>query len=442
MAGTIIADKIQTENAFLTLNVGQTLVATINSSGILNSSGGTMIGANGSVSNTAITGLVTASQIANVANTQITGTITGSQISSNTLSNTVFQTGSVENYMSAQGTSFGIRNKLINGAMMISQRNGTSTITPADGDYVVDRWSFGVAQSSKLTSAQSSTAPSGFSNSVLVTSSSAFTPGSTDLFRFTQKIEGFNTVDLAFGTASAKSVTLTFWVQSSLTGTFGGSLQNNAGDRSYPFTYTISTANTWEQKSLTITGDTTGTWIGATNGIGLYVNFSLGAGSSRIGTAGAWAAAGYYGATGQVNLVSTNAATWYITGVQLEKSSTATPFEYRPYGKELMLCQRYFQVAGDNNNRIPAFCGNSTNGFTQNLLVCPMRAQPSLTLTGAMDFDEYYVSGRVQSSSSISRNSGGTNFVIATFGNLTGLTRGNPGALYSATYVLKIDAEL
>jgi hypothetical protein len=286
-----------------------------------------------SVANTLITGNIISSQIASV---------NGSVITANTIANSAIQTGAVENYMLSQGTSFGIRNKIINGAMMISQRNGTSTITPADNDYVTDRWSFGIAQSSKLTSAQSSVAPAGFSNSVLVTSSSAFTPSSTDLFRFTQKIEGFNTVDLAFGTASAKSVTLTFWVQSSLTGTFGGSLQNNAGDRSYPFTYTISSANTWEQKSLTILGDTTGTWVGATNGIGLYLNFSLGAGSSRIGTAGAWAAAGYYGATGQVNLVSTNAATWYITGVQFEKGSQATPFEYRPYGKELMLCQRYY----------------------------------------------------------------------------------------------------
>jgi hypothetical protein len=330
---------------------------------------------------------ITAAKIISVANTQITGNIVssqitsigGSQITANTIANSAIQTGAVENYMNAQGTSFGIRNKLINGAMMISQRNGTSTITPADGDYVVDRWSFGIAQSSKLTSAQSSTAPSGFSNSVLVTSSSAFTPGSTDLFRFTQKIEGFNTVDLAFGTASAKSVTLTFWVQSSLTGTFGGSLQNNAGDRSYPFTYTILSANTWEQKSLTITGDTTGTWIGATNGIGLYVNFSLGAGSSRIGTAGAWAAAGYYGATGQVNLVSTNAATWYITGVQLEKGSSSTPFEYRPYGKELMLCQRYTQPCGNGGSGKNNSTTSSELAFSFQV---PMRASPTLSFGG------------------------------------------------------------
>jgi hypothetical protein len=323
------------------------------------------------------------------------------------LSNTVFQTCSVENYMSAQGTSFGFRNKLINGAMLITQRNGTSTITPADNDYVVDRWSFGIAQASKLTSSQSATAPSGFSSSVLVTSSSAFTPGSTDLFRFTQKIEGFNTIDLAFGTASASTVTLSFWVRSSLTGTFGGSLQNNAGDRSYPFTYTILSANTFEYKTITITGDTTGTWIGATNGIGLYVNFSLGAGSSRIGTAGAWAAAGYYGATGQVNLVSTNAATWYITGVQLERGSTPTPFEWRPYGKELMLCQRYYQkvTTGVTDRGIAVgYYYLSTQMFSQIPFQVNMRAAPTLDVNSGTNYFILYTNGAGDSVDTVSLN--------------------------------------
>jgi hypothetical protein len=269
----------------------------------------------------------------------------------------------------------GFKNRLINGGMVISQRNGTSTITPVDGDYLTDRWSFGIAQASKLTAAQSTTAPAGFTNSVLVTSSSAFTPGSTDLFRFTQKIEGFNTADLAFGTASASTVTLSFWVRSSLTGTFGGALMNNDSNRSYPFTYTISSANTFEYKTVTITGDTTGTWVGATNGIGLYVNFSLGAGSTRLGTAGAWAAAGYYGATGQVNLVTTNAATWYVTGVQLEKGSTATSFDYRPYGTELNLCYRYYEksyeigtVPGTATYLGSFSCGGGATGNTTSFI--------------------------------------------------------------------------
>jgi len=237
---------------------------------------------------------------------------------------------------------YGFKNRIINGNMMVWQR-GTTFNAPADGDYNADRWQYGANQSGKVNIAQSSSAPSGFSYSALVTSTSSYSIGASDLFRYTQRIEGFNTADLAFGTASASTVTLSFWVMSSLTGTFGGSLQNNNGDRSYPFTYTINSANTWEYETITIAGDTTGTWVGATNGNGLQLNFSLGAGSSRIGTAGAWAAAGYYGATGQTNLVATNAATWQIVGVQLEKGSTATSFDYRPYTNELQLCQRYFE---------------------------------------------------------------------------------------------------
>jgi hypothetical protein len=243
---------------------------------------------------------------------------------------------------------YGFKNRIINGNMMVWQR-GTTFNAPADGDYNADRWQYGANQSGKVNIAQSSSAPSGFSYSALVTSTSSYSIGASDLFRYTQRIEGFNTADLAFGTASASTVTLSFWVRSSLTGTFGGSLQNNNGDRSYPFTYTINSANTWEYETITIAGDTTGTWVGATNGNGLQLNFSLGAGSSRIGTAGAWAAAGYYGATGQTNLVATNAATWQIVGVQLEKGSTATSFDYRPFGTEELLCQRYYYKHADGS---------------------------------------------------------------------------------------------
>jgi hypothetical protein len=282
----------------------------------------------------------------------------------------------------AQGASNNVtfRNKIINGAILVWQR-GTTFNTPADGDYNADRWQYGANQSGKVNIAQSSSAPSGFSYSALVTSTSSYSVGSTDLFRYTQRIEGFNTADLAFGTASASTVTLSFWVRSSLTGTFGGSLQNNNGDRSYPFTYTISSANTWEYETITIAGDTTGTWVGATNGNGLQLNFSMGAGSSRIGTAGAWAAAGYYGATGQVNLVATNAATWQVTGVQLEAGTTASPFEYRQYGTELLLCMRYFQLMGSGGA-----CGTAESATRVSMTYVfpvPMRASATGTLNAA-----------------------------------------------------------
>ena len=160
-----------------------------------------------------------------------------------------------------------------------------------------------------------------------------------------QPIEGFNTADLSWGTANAQTITISFWVRSSVTGTFGGYLMNDSGDRSYPFTFTINSANTFEQKSVTVAGDTTGTWATGSGG-GINLGFQIGAGSSRTGTAGAWAGAAYYGATGATNLIAINSATFYITGVQLEKGSTATSFDYRPYGTELALCQRYYEEFG------------------------------------------------------------------------------------------------
>ena len=239
------------------------------------------------------------------------------------------------------------RNRIINGAMSISQGAAGGTITPAvtsayATNYPVDRFQVIVGAASKLTTAQSSVAPAGFNFSTLITSSSAYTVGSGEVFVIRQNIEGFNTADLAFGTASASSITLSFWVRSSLTGTFGGSVQNSASNRSYPFTYTINSANTWEKETITIAGDTSGTWIGATNGIGLTVNFGLGVGSTNSGTAGAWASSDFDSATGATSVVGTNGATFYITGVQLEKGSTATSFDYRPYGTEFSLCQRYY----------------------------------------------------------------------------------------------------
>ena len=237
--------------------------------------------------------------------------------------------------------TFGFKNRIINGGMVIDQRNAGASVTPTDAQYTVDRWNAGLTQASKFSVQRSTVAPAGFTNSLLVTSLSAYSVVSGDLFRVSQYIEGFNASDLGWGAAGAQSVTLSFWVRSSLTGTFSGALLNSAVNRSYPFTYTISAANTWEQKSVTIAGDTSGTWL-TDSGIGIRVGFSLGAGSTFSGPAGSWAAATYTAATGATSVVGTNGATFYITGVQLERGSTATSFDFRPYGTELALCQRYY----------------------------------------------------------------------------------------------------
>ena len=250
----------------------------------------------------------------------------------------------------AAASPYVLKNRIINGDMRIDQRNAGASVTPTAGQYSLDRWNGWVTQASKFTvqqNAGSVTPPAGFSYYAGITSLAATTIGASDEFTFAQTIEGYNTADLDWGTANAKTVTLSFWVRSSLTGTFGGSIyNNNATGRAYAFSYNISAANTWEYKTITIVGETTGagTWS-KTNGNGLQVKFGLGAGSSLLGTAGVWANTNLSGATGQVNVVSTNGATFYITGVQLEQNTSATPFERRLYNQELANCQRYFTMS-------------------------------------------------------------------------------------------------
>jgi hypothetical protein len=295
--------------------------------------------------------------------------------------------------------SFGFKNRIINGAMVIDQRNAGASVTQSTSVvYTLDRFNIFGSVASKFTCQQNAgsvTPPVGFSKYLGITSSSAYTVGASEVFRIAQPIEGFNTADLAWGTANAKTVTLSFQVYSSLTGTFGGSLTNENGNRSYPFTYTISTANTWTSASVTIAGDTSGTWTGATNGVGIYLFFGLGVGSTNSGTAGAWASANYRSATGATSVVGTNGATFYITGVQLEEGSTATSFDYRPFGTELQLCQRYFQIiAGGlpdstaSRNEIVAagMQFTSTEIYYPLRLIQEMRTAPTFTLVGTIRY--------------------------------------------------------
>jgi hypothetical protein len=275
-----------------------------------------------------------------------------------------------------------MRNRIINGAMVIDQRNAGASGTASA--YTVDRWAYQGLQANKITWGQNlggtNFLTSGFANCLGATSNSAYSVLTGDLFRFYQFIEGFNIADLGWGTASAKTVTLSFQVFSSLTGTFGGSISNSGGTRSYPFTYSIPVANTLTSISVTIQGDTTGTWL-TTNGIGMAISFSLGAGATFSGTAGAWAAGNFTSATGAVSVVGTNGATFYITGVQLEKGTQATSFEYRQYQQELALCQRYFQIlaSGTGNSRIIGPAGSGVSSYATWFFKTSMRATPTVT---------------------------------------------------------------
>ena len=281
------------------------------------------------------------------------------------------------------------RNKIINGAMTIDQRNAGAAVTVnAVGSFFPTDRFFGSGQNTDgvFTLQQSATAPAGFVNSVIATVTTADASiGATQYYLFNQYIEGHNTADLKWGTASAKPITLSFWARSSLTGTFGGVISNGGQNRSYPFTYAISAADTWEYKTITIAGDTSGTWL-TTNGIGIRLHFDLGVGSTYRGTAGAWAGALYLGATGATDVIGTLSATWYVTGVQLEAGDTATPFEHRSYGAELALCQRYYwrtSTVGGSWAQIGAGVVYSPTGaYAIVRLPCDMRAGPTCSYSG------------------------------------------------------------
>ncbi len=314
-----------------------------------------------------LSSIITPSNITTATNTQtltnktLTGAVMNGTLGATTPSTVAATT------LSASGAStftnsapsviggLGFRNRIINGDMRIDQRNeGASVTVNSNGVFFpVDRfWATGQSADGVFTVQRVVDAPAGFINSVKATVTTADASlAAGQRYYLIQLIEGLNVADLAFGTASAKSVAISFWVKSSLTGTFGGSIKNGASNRSYPFSYTISAANTWEQKTVVIAGDTTGTWL-ATNGVGMAVLWTLGSASDRLGTASTWAAANYDGPTGATNVLATGAATFFITGVQLEVGNAATEFERRAFGQELALCQRYFEKSASPSRAI------------------------------------------------------------------------------------------
>ena len=340
------------------------------------------------------------------------------------------------------GISF--KNRIINSNMAIDQRNVGASGTSQS--YPVDRWLYQPSQSNKITwqqNAGSVTPPAGFKNYLGITSSSAYSVTSGDYFFLSQTIEGYNIADLGWGASGASTVTLSFWVRSSLTGTFGGSIRAGGFDQSYPFSYTISSANTWEQKSVTITGATAGTF-GSTNGNGLQVCFSLGAGSTYSGTAGAWSGSNLVSATGATSVVGTNGATWYITGVQLEVGTQATTFTTAggSYGAELALCQRYFWKAVNPHLAGVASSTTALNRMGTSLPVT-MRAPPTVSYSGTIQWYDGGVSGTITSASSIYSN---TNSFEMDATPATGTTtQGRAVICYldnSITGFFSIDAEL
>ena len=332
-------------------------------------------------------------------------------------------------------------NRIINGAMTIDQRNAGASVGTASGSstYTVDRWYIDYAQTSKFTiqqNAGSVTPPLGFSNYLGVTSSSSYSLLAADYFILSQNIEGFNFSDMNWGTATAQTVTLSFWVRSSLTGAFGGNFQNAAGSRSYPFPYTINAANTWEQKTITIAGDTSGTWIGGTNGVGVKVRFGLGFGSNFVGTANAWAGSYIGYPTGSVSVVGTSGATFYITGVQLEAGSTASPFAHENVGDTLQKCYRYYYYAGVSQGA--GYQDGSTNIQATFTTPVPMRATPALTTSGSTYIWRHNGYGNQSSPSNTINNYSGCSLLFT----ITGYSGGANGYIANWYSVITCSAEL
>ena len=301
----------------------------------------------------------------------------------------------------------GFKNRVINGDMQIDQRNAGASVSVTNSfAFPVDRFIGVTAASTTVAFQRSTTAPSGFVNSLSCTVTTPKVLAASDINRIIHRIEGFNTSDFAFGTSSATPITLSFWVRSSVTGTYTVTF---VGGQSYMATYVINAANTWEYKTITISGSTSGSWP-TDNTTGLELNFNLGAGTDWQGTAGSWInTTARFTVSGAANFIGTNGATFFLTGVQLEKGQTATSFDVLPFGTELALCQRYFELSGifgvSSGNAFAGGAGNSSTRaftFSGNDFKVQKRAVPTISIR----------SSQTGTANQISGYSSGTEYVI------------------------------
>jgi len=342
------------------------------------------------------------------------------------------------------GPISGARNRIINGDMRLDQRNvGASLTLNATSQYPVDRFpSYKGTSSATVTAQRSTTAPSGFTNSIIFTASTGATPAIGDINAFWQSIEGFNVADLGWGTSSAQSITMSFWVRSSVIGTYSFSLNNNASNRFYVATYVVNAANTWEYKTVTIAGDTSGTWL-TDNSTGIQITWDLGYGTNFNGTAGSWGSSTIRRTSGSVQWIATTGATFYITGVQLESGTVATPFERRSYGQELALCQRYYAksykqsvVPGSNDgDGCSVFYSHTSGSYTINgniIFPVEMRSEPAVSI-----WSNTGTSGQLTASDSIAKS--GTPGAISQRQCSMNVTSGNNNVTYRCQWVSSIE---
>jgi len=363
-------------------------------------------------------------------------------ISINGTNGVTFNDGSLQK-TSAQT---GFRNRIINGDMRIDQRNaGASVNLSSSGAFPIDRFVVYTTSGTGNTATRSTTAASGFTNSIAITIGTGAAPIAGSFNQIGHIIEGFNVSDLGFGSASAGSVTISFWVRASISGTYCVALLNagSAGTRrSYIAEYSISATNTWEKKTLTISGDTSGTWA-TDNGQGIQLWFDFGSGSDYQGTKDNWSNGAKWRTSNQTNLVGTNGATFYITGVQLEAGSTATDFERRPIGTELALCQRYAYSIGRVLGEV---IGSGYSGTAAVRVFAPlpvtMRAAATLSSYGSANAWVAQGATGTVTATSISLAYSGKQGVVINFGG--GLSNDSPVIVYAdlSTGYLNFEAEL
>ena len=325
----------------------------------------------------------------------------------------------------------GRRNLIINGAMQVAQR-GTSVSTSSTGYYTVDRFYIEANGTTPTVTMSQDTAstPDVFTNALKLAVTSTGTPSG---FNLAQKIEGYAFSSAGFGGSNAKDLTLSFWVRSSITGTYSIAVMNSNASRSYVAEYTISSADTWEKKTITIDGDTSGAWL-TTSGVGLQTFFCLDndGGSYSTSTIGSWIASNKYaGSTNQVNWAGTSGATFYITGVQLEVGTVATPFEHRSYGEELALCQRYCWrpiTAGNQDISIGWYYSNT---HMSSIIPFPttMRASPTMSAGSGYNF---YRNGGADGFSTLTLEQANTNNALLLNASEMGGTSGQAGLIRSA----------
>jgi len=334
---------------------------------------------------------------------------------------------------------YGFKNRIINGAMVIDQRNAGASVTVNNNQqYAVDRFIIQSSTSTQFTAQQSTTAPTGFYNSLLITTSSANASAFNAVW---QRIEANNTNDFGLGAATASTFTVSFWVRSSVTGAFGFYLQNSASSYSYVTTYTINAANTWEYKTITVTGPTAGTWL-TTNSCSLQVAWSLGGTGGTTSTLGSWQSANVYNATGSTGISNTASATFYITGVQLEKGSVATSFDYRPYGTELQLCQRYYYPVRGSGQFADVVGTTTTDMFFGATFPVEMRATPTITgVLTALQVNNFTLA-YTASGGSYSFGATNTQGVNVRKGGFTSLNTSYRYFVSSTSIVATADAEL